>query len=140
MTEDVKRKANGRWEPGQSGNPAGAPRSVSRVRELLAPHKESLVKSVIAMALTGDVQALRLCLERLCPPLRADSEPVDLPGLAAATSLADKAMAILNALANGSVSPDAGSQILAALTSAAQLSELEHLKERLAALESRDLL
>lgn len=140
MTEDVKRKANGRWEPGQSGNPTGVPRNVRHIRELLAPHKESLVQSAIALALTGDVQALRLCLERLCPPLRADSEPVEVPGLATATTLADKALAILNGMANGSVAPDAGSQILAAITSAAQLSELEQLKDRLAALEHRDLI
>jgi hypothetical protein len=140
MTEDVKRQANGQWEPGQSGNPSGAHRSVSRVRELLAPHKEALVDTLVTLAKAGDTAALRLYFERICPPLRADSEPVEIPGLAAATTLADKALAILNGMANGSVAPDAGSQILAAITSAAQLSEFEQLKNRLAALEHRDLI
>lgn len=125
--------------PGQSGNPAGASRLTARVRSLLAPHAETLIESVLAQALLGDVAALRLCLERICPPLRADSEPAEIPGLAEARTLIDKTSTVLDAMARGEVGADTAAQIIAAISSAAALAELEELRQRIGALEAKGL-
>src|SRR6185437_4930126 len=118
MSDEQKaRDPKGRWLPGQSGNPAGAPRLTARVRSLLAPYTETLIESVIAQAICGDVAALRLCLERICPPLRADSEPTEIPGLAEAKTLVEKTSAVLDAMSRGEVGADTAAQIIAAISS-----------------------
>ncbi len=47
---------------------------------------------------------LRLCLERLCPPLRAQDERVERPGFPATVS--EQGAAVLQRVAAGEVSPD----------------------------------
>ena len=67
------------WKPGQSGNPAGRKPGTSKVaklRVLLEPHADALVNKAVELALAGDPQALRLCLERLIPALKPESPAV----------------------------------------------------------------
>src|SRR5262249_13433797 len=105
----------------------------------LEPHIEALVDATLADALLGDVQALRLCLERICPPLKADSEAEEIAGLAEAETFADRVKVIISAVGRGELSAERAEKVLSALAAGAQLVELEELKARLAALESKDL-
>lgn len=72
-----------KFTPGQSGNPAGRPRGITDKRaelsKLLVPHAEALVNKVVELALTGDVGALRLCVERLIPKARGETLDLSLP-------------------------------------------------------------
>ena len=60
-----------KFQPGQSGNPAG--RKVgclnkhTQLIKLLEPHAEAIVQKTVDLALLGDANALRLCMERLIP-------------------------------------------------------------------------
>lgn len=73
-------RLQGRFVAGTSGNPAGRPRG-SRNRTTLAAQAlldgeaEALTRVAINMALAGDMQALKVCLDRILPPRR---EPLDL--------------------------------------------------------------
>jgi Family of unknown function (DUF5681) len=63
------------WKKGQSGNPKGKPVGVhsyhtTQVRELLASRLPELVERAIIMALDGDAAAMKICLERVCPPMK----------------------------------------------------------------------
>ncbi|MGH8606516.1 MAG: DUF5681 domain-containing protein [Gammaproteobacteria bacterium] len=75
------------WKEGRSGNPSGKPKGATdkrtALRALFAPHAQELVTKAIELAKSGDTTALRLCWERLCPPLRAQDERVELPGFPA---------------------------------------------------------
>lgn len=68
------------YQTGQSGNLNGRPKGSLNKRthlaKLLEPHAQALVDKTIELALTGDVNALRLCMERLIPKLVR--EPIDL--------------------------------------------------------------
>lgn len=70
----------GRFQPGQSGNPAGRVKS-TRTRATLAMdallegEAEALTRKAIEMVLDGDGPAMRLCLDRLCPPRRDHHVP-----------------------------------------------------------------
>lgn len=65
-----------KYTSGQSGNPAGRPKGIKDKRtalaDLLKPHAEELVAKAVELARSGDVNALRLCIERLIP--KASSE------------------------------------------------------------------
>ncbi len=67
---------------GQSGNPAGKPAGAkdkrTELRNLLRPHAERLFQKTVDLALAGDTTALRLCLDRLCPALKPQAEPISL--------------------------------------------------------------
>lgn len=72
------------FKTGQSGNPAGRPKGVvdkrTQLRSLLQPHAEDLVNKLVERAKLGDAWAMKLCIERLIPPVKKDdSFCFDLP-------------------------------------------------------------
>lgn len=128
-----------KWPKGKSGNPKGRVPGVEKVRQLLDPHREALVAKAVELALAGDGVALRLCIDRIAPPPKAESPPVVIPGLADAGDMSDKARVILDATGRGILSPDAAATLLGAIANAAKIIESDELAYRIAALEVRDL-
>ena len=62
--------------PGQSGNPAGRPRgSVNKALAMLRQSAEAVIPLVLARALGGDFEAMKLLIERGVPKLK----PIDAP-------------------------------------------------------------
>lgn len=62
------------FRPGQSGNPAGKPkgtrhRATMLAEQLLDGEAEAMIRTVIEKAKQGDMVALRLCLDRIVPPV-----------------------------------------------------------------------
>ena len=128
-----------RFQPGQSGNPSGRPSGTgkaAKLRTLFEPHAKKLAEKVVAIALEGDTTALRLCLERLIPPLKAEAQPVHLTGVEG--SLEAQGSAIIPAMAKGQVSPDQASDMLRALAAQGRIVEVEELEQRVATLEAKD--
>lgn len=67
----------GKFKPGQSGNPRGkkigTTSKKTQLAKLLEPHAQDLIQKAVELALEGDSQALRLCIERIIPKAK---EPV----------------------------------------------------------------
>lgn len=128
-----------KYKAGQSGNPAGRPpgRPDKRhaLRKLLEPHAPILVEKAIALALDGDAVALRMCLDRLIPPLRAASLPVALE-LGGGT-LSERGEAIMTQVNAGEVSPEQAHSLLGALASLAAIRAADEIERRVRALEDR---
>jgi len=74
VPDDTAEKQGGRkFQPGQSGNPNGRPKGSRNVatlalESLLDGEAEALTRKAVELALTGDIAALRLCLDRILPP------------------------------------------------------------------------
>jgi hypothetical protein len=134
-------KSKGRWKPGESGNPKGKPKGAkdrrTAWRTALADELPAIIARLVEAARAGDVQAAALILSRVAPPLRPQREPVELPALAKAGSLADQARAVLVAVATGALSTDQAGELLAALANAAAAIEVDELQARIAALEAQ---
>ena len=130
-------KAAATWKPGQSGNPAGRKPGAELVRQLLEPKKKELIDKAVAMALAGDATALRICIDRLAPPMRAESPTVHIPDLKSAPTLALKAEAIVSAVGDGRIGPDAATMLLQAIAAACKVIEFDELQRRIAELERR---
>jgi hypothetical protein len=64
-----RKKNNGQFSRGTSGNPAGRPsgsrnKATLLMEAMLEGEVEQLARKAIELAKKGDTQALRLCLER----------------------------------------------------------------------------
>jgi len=116
-TEIAGGKQGGRFRPGQSGNPAGRPkgarnRATLAAEALLEGEAEALTRKAIEMALGGDTNALRLCMERLLPPRRDRPISIDLPALEGPQGVQGAVGAILMALAGGEISPSDATAVM----------------------------
>lgn len=134
---DEKHTTATAWKPGQSGNPGGRKPGAELVRLLLEPKRKELIDKAVSMALAGDSTALRICIDRLAPPPRAESPSVVIAGLADGATLTDKANAILAAAGRGDLSPDAASTLLQAMAAACKVAEFDDFEKRIDALESK---
>jgi hypothetical protein len=103
---------------------------------MLEPHAPQLIEKVVRLALEGDMTTLRLCLERVCPPIKAQSEPVKLGKLTG--TLAERGQAIITAMGRGAIAPTEASAALQALATQARIQEIDELERRLAVLEERN--
>lgn len=104
------------WHKGmKSPNPTGRPKGIvdkrSRVTKALLDDAHAVVRVVIDAALAGDVHAASLVLSRVAPTLKAQSERVnfDFDAWAPMTLQVEQ---VLQAIADGQVSPDIGKQII----------------------------
>ena len=137
MVTEKKEKSRGRWKPGQSGNPAGKPPGsgeVQRLRAAIAEHLPGIVARLVEQAKDGDVQAARLLLERVVPPMKAVEAPAPLA--LEGSTLTDQGRAVMAAVGAGELAPGQGAALLAALGTLAKLAEADELERRIAALEA----
>ena len=128
-----------RYKKGQSGNPIGRPRGIkdkrTSIRELLKPHAKDLIDKAVSLALDGDTTALRLCLDRLIPPLKQRDEPVSLK--LTGTTLTENGLSVINALSKGEITPSEANSFLQAIVAQTRITEMDEIEARLTKLEKR---
>ena len=124
---------------GKSGNPSGRPKGIKDkrtvLRDLLTPHAPDLVAKAVELAMQGDTTALRMCIDRLIPPLKAQATQTQLD---ASGSLSERGEAILKAITAGELDPATGDSLIGALATQAKLLEVTAIEDRLTALEERN--
>jgi polyhydroxyalkanoate synthesis regulator phasin len=104
-------------------------------RAMLEPYAEELIQRVVGMAKEGDMAALRLCLDRLCAPLRPTDRHIVIEGMADATGLSDKGELILTNVASGEITPSEAQHLMTVISSQARIIEVDELERRVAELE-----
>jgi len=137
MNPEKTRSKQGQWLPGSSGNPAGRPAGsghVARLRAELAQELPTIIQSLIEQAKAGDIQAIRIILDRVIPPLKAVDLPVSLE--LPAGGLSDQGRAIIASAASGELSPADASQLVGAIGQLARIQEFDALVERVEKLEA----
>jgi hypothetical protein len=144
MTEKQKTPNKGKpiWKPGQSGNPSGRPvgsrnKTSLAIEALLDGEGENLTRKAIELAQSGDMQALRLCLERLCPPRKDRPITFALPAITGMADVVPAQSALLAAVASGEVTPAEAGEVSKLLDSYTRAVEVSELAERIALLEQR---
>ena len=133
----TKKRPPNQWQPGQTGNPKGRPpgqSEITRLRASLTGDVPDILAGLVMAAKGGDVQAARLILERVLPPVKAIEQAVELQ-LPDGGTLTAKASAVLSAAAAGSLAPGQAAQLIAALGTLAKISEVDELAARITALE-----
>lgn len=124
---------------GQSGNPTGRPKGIPdrrvALRALLDPYAEQIVAKVVRMALRGDPAALRICIDRLIPPIKAKDTPVGIGRLAG--TLSEQGRAVIEKLGAGEITPEQAGTIMQVVSAQARIIEIDKLERRLKALEEK---
>lgn len=139
-SNEVVRDAGGRWlvPPKSPGRPKGQSQA-TLVRVLIEPHRQQLVDRALELSKSTDahaaIGAIRVLLERLAPAPKQESEKVEVPGLAEATTFAGKCEAVILAVAVGQISAEAGERVLRLLDVLRKAVETDALAKRIEALE-----
>jgi hypothetical protein len=127
------------YNKGQSGNlngrPKGARYKLTALRDLLTPRAKELVNKSVELAKSADTTALRLCLERLIPPMHAKDEPVELGQMTG--TLADQGQAIVDASITGRIAPSEASALMQALMAQVRVVDADEVASRLGAIEQK---
>lgn len=131
-----------RFQPGRSGNPQGRPpgsrnKTTRAIDALFDGEAEALTRKAIELAKAGDLVALRLCLDRICPPRKDRPVPFSLPELRTAADAKLAASALLKAVADGDLTPSEASEIGRLLDSYTRILEREEFEKRLIRLEEK---
>ena len=133
----MSRTKKGQFAAGQSGNPAGRPKGAlgkaTRWREALEPHGDELFKVAVEHALSGDMTALKLCLERISPAIKPNADPIEF--ILQGENLSQKAESVLQAIADGVIDVDSGRKLIGAISDLGKILEITELEKRLTQLE-----
>jgi len=140
--ETTGREQDGKFAPGQSGNPAGRPRGARHkttlaVQAMLEGEAEALTRKAVELALAGDITALRLCLERIAPARKDYPVSISLPDITSAADASRVMAALLAAVGNGDVTPSEGSEVAKLVETYINTLEATEYEARLRALEER---
>lgn len=129
-----------KFKKGTSGNPAGKPPGAkdkrTELRALLQPHAAALLQKAVDMALEGDPTALRLCMDRICPTLKATTEPV-VSALPTTGTLSEQAAAIYRAATSGEITPEDAATMMQLVQAQVKIIEQTEIEKRLSELESK---
>jgi hypothetical protein len=122
---------------GISGNPNGrTPKyiTVAKLRDSISEDLPDIINKLVELAKGGDTQAIKMILDRVCPALKPQALPINLP---INGSLAEQGNEIIRATLGGEISPDIGSQLITALSNQGKLIELQEMQERLQRIEKQ---
>ena len=140
--ENTGRIQDGRFRAGVSGNPNGRPKGArnhaTRLAEaLLEDDAVALVRRVIDLAKTGDVTALRLCLERLIPRRVERAIEFEMPSISEPKHAVVALSQITAGIGSGELTANEAHTLVALVEATIKTIEVVDLDRRLAALEER---
>ena len=129
------------FKSGESGNPTGRPKgAISRrtqLSKLLEPHAEELVNKAVELAKNGDVNALRLILERLIPKPREESIELNITqnALNSPQALLELSTKALAAATSGELTLEQSQKLFDLITSQSELIVLANFDSRVKEME-----
>jgi hypothetical protein len=106
------------------------------MRDSLRADVPEILARLVTAAKSGDIQAAKLILERVLPPVKAVEQAVVLQ-LPEGANLTAQGHAVLSAVALGDLAPGQGAQLLASIGTLARVTEIDELEIRLTQLEQR---
>jgi hypothetical protein len=131
------RNTAGNFTSGNSGRPKGSRNKATiAIEGLLEGQAEALTQTAISKALDGDSIALRLCMDRIAPPMKDKPVVFPLPRMHGAMDASEAAGSVLSAVSEGTLTPIEGTRVMGLIDSYRRTLELTDIEQRLNALES----
>jgi hypothetical protein len=138
--EKTDGKQKTQFKPGQSGNPGGRPKGARNattiaIEELLDGEAAALTRKAIELAKAGDMQALRLCMDRLAPPRKDRHITFELPAIKSVADSVQASSALLLAVASGEITPSEAAEVGRLIDGFVKAIEVSDIQARLERLE-----
>lgn len=124
------------FKKGTSGNTKGRPAGKTpgaKLRKAIEFRADDILQAVITSAISGDMSACKMLLDRITPALKPIAQPIFLTD---AGTLAEKGEEVIKATMTGLIPPDIGAMLINALSNQSKIIELQELTQRIEALES----
>ena len=100
------RNTDGKFADGNAGRPKGSRNKATiAIEGLLEGQAEALTQTAISKALEGDSIALRLCMDRIAPPMKDKPVVFPLPHMQDAMDASQAAGSVLTAVSKGELTP-----------------------------------
>jgi len=136
----TRKNSAGQFAKGTSGNPAGRPpgsrnQTTLLMEALLEGEAETLTRKVIELASAGDMNALRLCLDRLLPPRKDRPIHLDLAPIENMPQVTSTMSTVIEAIGDGRITPNEGETLVNILAVQTDLAAIGDLDRRVADLE-----
>ncbi len=108
VPENTGEKQGGKFVKGESGNPHGRPKgslnnTTKIAMTLIDSEIEAVTRKAIELALNGDMQAIKLILERTLPVRKERPIGIELPELKCTKDIAEANKLIVVGLSNGTL-------------------------------------
>ena len=129
-------ESDGRFQPGNPGRPKGARNKTTLAAEvLLDGDAEAITRKAVELAKEGDLTAIRICMDRFCPPRKDRPIPFDLPKLECAADAGAAIAAIVAAVAGGVLTPIEAGELSKLVENFARVVSVTDFEARLDRLE-----
>jgi len=127
-----------RFAPGNPGRPKGARcRATLLAEKLMSADTKAIVQAVITAARAGDMVACKIVLDRIAPIRKGRPIRFDLPETRNAEDVAAAMAQVVNAMADGELTPDEAQMVASVLEVRRKAIETLELENRLRVLEAR---
>ena len=131
------RNTDGKFSNGNVGRPKGSRNKTTiAIESLLEGQAEALTQTAISKALEGDSIALRLCMDRIAPPMKDKPVVFPLAKMRDALDASKAAGSVLSGVSDGTLTPIEGTRVMALIDSYRRTLELTDIEQRLLALET----
>jgi hypothetical protein len=126
---------------GASGNPIGRPKgslnhATRAAMSLLEGEAEVITRKAIELAVAGDMQAIKLVVERIIPVRKERPICIPLPAIESVHDITVATKQIFSNVAAGEITPTEGQSMLAMLDNVRKAIESESFEQRLTILEA----
>jgi hypothetical protein len=125
------------FQPGNPGRPPGSKNKLTPLLEELVENEgQELTRKLIDLAKERKLQALLFCMKRLIPQRRGQPINLQLPEMNSVNDVAPTMAALLEAIGNGTITPEEASPIIGLLNSYANASIAADVVVRLEKIEA----
>ena len=127
---------------GQSGNPKGKPKGVRHTATqvsyaLMEGNLEDVLATVIERAKSGDIAACKMVLDKVLPNTKDRLIALEIPLINDLNDVGNAQAEILQAVANGSITPNEGERVASIIEARRRSIESIDLEMRISQLEGR---
>lgn len=141
MSENTgKMQVSGKFQKGQSGNPNGKPKGTKNkatiaAEQLLQGDLNNICRRLIEEALVGNVQAIKLVLDRVLPSNKDRFIDIKLPKLKTSEDAVKAISTIIDAVGDGSITPNEGEAMSRVVNAFLKAIESQEIEKRVSVLE-----